>query len=187
MSGESVPERLPPPPASALPPPPPAGAPPRQRRSRSFKAAIVALSMAGVGWLIWTYSWIAEQDTGYPDGLACSAHRPTTEAYSSCMRSAERNGAIAWALTLGLALAGLVMLVRCGRGRTERSKSRTLTLLAVVVSASLAVVATVTWIQGAQGGFYEDRVGSTTWNVANVAAILVGFAAGWLLTPRSET
>jgi hypothetical protein len=146
----------------------------------------VALSLAGVGWLIWIYGWIAEQDTGYPDGVACTAHDATTEAYRSCMYGSERAGAIVWALTLGLALAGLVMLARCRRGRRDRSDALTLTVVALVVSGSLAIAATVGWIHGAQGGFYEDRLGSTAWNAANVAAILVGLAAGWALTPRPK-
>jgi len=185
MSGEWAPEGLPPPPQAALPPPPLSGAPPRQRLSRSSKAAIVALSLAGVGWLIWIYGWIAELDTGYPDGVACTGHGPTTDAYASCMHSSERAGAIVWALTLSLASAGLVMLARCRRSH-GRSEARTLTLLALVASASLAVVATVTWIQGAQGEFYEDRIGPTAWNVAYLITTLVGIAAGWVLTPRPE-
>ena len=183
MSGESSPVGLPPPPQSAPLPPPPADAPTRQRRTCSFKAAIVALSLAGVGWLIWVYGWVAELDTGYPDGVACTAHGATTDAYGSCMYGSERAGAIVWALTLGLALAGSVMLARCRRSH-GRSESRTLTLLALVASGSLAVAATVTWFQGAQGEFYEDRLGPTVWNVANLIAILVGIAAGWVLTPR---
>lgn len=180
MSGEPLPEGLPPPPL----PPPPRDMPTRQRRSRSFKAAVVALSLAGVGWLIWIYGWIAELDTGYPDGIACTGSAANSDAYRSCMHGSERAGAIAWALTLGLALTGLMALGRCRRGGSDGSDSRALTVVALVLSASLAVVATVSWIIGAQGGFYEDRIGATTWTSVNVAAILLGVTAGWVITLR---
>jgi len=183
-SGLEVPPPPPPPrppDPREIPPPPPMG-PPAGRRRLEAKAAIVALSSAGVGWLIWIYGWIAESDTGYPDGLACTGNAAASEAYASCMRSSERAGTIAWAVTLGVAVFGLVVLARCRPGHRVGAGARVLTVVAWAMSTLLAAAGARVWVRGAGGGFYEARSGATSWHLAMVVAVAAGLIGGWLFT-----
>jgi hypothetical protein len=176
---------------SPQPPPQPTPRPPppnsRNRSTlplREARPSILALMLAGVGWLVWIYGWVAEADTGYPDGMACTGHRISSEVYASCMRSSERGGAIAWALTLGLAVLSLVVL---GRSRQpHEAEARPLTLEAGAMSMALAVAGVSVWILGARGGFYENRIGATTWHVVMVVATTSGLLAGWVFTTASR-
>lgn len=145
--------------------------------------AIIALSFGAAGWLIWIFAWFAESDSGYPDGLACTAHPPRSDAYTSCMLSSERSGAIAGALALGLAVAGMV-IARPRRGRHLDPAARFGTLAAGALSVLLAIVGVSVWVSGASGDLYEGRVGSTGWHLAMVIAAGVGLAAGWAATRR---
>lgn len=183
---DSLKAQLPPPPVAL--PPPPAGQPVavRPRTRTQVKATIVALSLAAVGWLVWIYAWVAEADTGYPDGLACTANPEASEAYMSCMRSAERGGAIAWSLTLGLAVAGIVMVVRTRRWRLFEAGARPLAIVAGAMSALLAIAGVTIWIRGASGDFYEDRLGATAWHLPMVIAVAVGVVVGWASSRRRE-
>ena len=183
-SGKS---QLPPPPV-ALPPPPPAGQPiaGRPRKGGEVKSAIVALSLAAVGWLVWLFAWVAEGDTGYPEGLACTAHAEASEAYASCMRSSERGGAIAWSLTLGLAVTGIVMVVRSRRGRLFEARVHPLAIIAGAISALLAIAGVNIWIRGANGTFYEDRLGATAWHLPMVIAVAAGLVVGWAASRRRQ-
>lgn len=140
----------------------------------------MALVLAGVGWLVWIYGWVAEADTGYPDGMGCTGHPISSEAYASCMRSSERGGAIAWALTLGLAVLALVVLARSRQ--PHEAEARPLTLEARVMSMALAVAGVSVWILGARGAFYEDRIGATTWHVVTIVAVTAGLLGGWVFT-----
>lgn len=183
--------QLPPPPPRPGPqtlPPPPAGPPfAGQPRKRSeMKAAITALVLSLVGWLVWLYAWVAEADTGYPDGLACTANPETSEAYASCMRSAERGGAIAWSLTLGMAVAGIVLVVRSRRGRLFDAGARWWAIAAGVFSGLLAIAGVNVWLRGATGAFYEDRLGATSWHLTMIIAVGVGLIVGWAVTRRRQ-
>ena len=150
------------------------------------KSAIVALSLAAVGWLVWIYAWVAEADTGYPDGLACTANPEASEAYVSCMRSSERGGAIAWSLTLGLAVAGIVMVVRSRRERLSEPGARVLGLAAGAISALLAMSGVNIWIRAVNGDFYEDRLGATAWHLPMVIAVAAGLVVGWAASRGRE-
>jgi hypothetical protein len=145
--------------------------------------AIIALSFGAVGSLIGIYAWFSESDTGYPDGLACTAHPPRSEAYTSCMLNSERSGAIAGALALGLAVAALVM-VRPRRGRHLDPAARFGTIAAGALSVLLAIAGASVWLRGASGDLYEGRLGSTGWHLAMIIAVGVGLAAGWAATRR---
>ncbi len=151
-----------------------------------MKASIVALSLAGVGWLVWLFAWVAESDTGYPEGLACTANPEASEAYVSCMRSSERGGAIAWSVTLGLAVAGIVMVVRTRRGRLFEVGARPLAIVAGAISALLAIAGVTIWIRGASGDFYEDRIGATAWHLPMVIAVAAGLVVGWAASRDRE-
>lgn len=166
------PRRLPPPSAS----PPIAG---RPREGGEVKAAIVAMSLASIGWLVWLFASVAESDTGYPDGLACTANREASEAYQSCMRSSERGGSIAWSLTLALAVAGFVMVVRSRRGHLFDAGARAWAIAAGALSGSLALAGVNVWVRGASGDFYEDRLGATAWHLTMVIAVGGGLFVGW--------
>lgn len=178
---------LPPaPPAVPNTPPPPAPiALPAKRPQRRIdvRNAIVALSLGAVGLLILAYAWLSESDSGYPEGLACTAHPAGSEAYGSCMLNAERGGAIAGALTLGLAVAALVML-RPRRGHHVDSGVRFGTLTAAALSVLLAIAGVNVWVRGATGDLYEDRLGPTGWHLAMVIAVGTGLAVGWAATRR---
>ena len=151
-----------------------------------MKSAIVSLSLAAVGWLVWLFASVAEGDTGYPEGLACTAHAEASEAYVSCMRSSERGGAIAWSLTLGLAVAGIVMVVRSRRGRFSEAGAHPLAIVAGAISALLAIAGVNIWIRGANGDFYEDRLGATAWHLPMVIAVAAGLVVGWAASRRRE-
>ena len=173
------PQRLPPPPVG----PPIAG---RARKGREVKVAIVALLFASVGWLVWLFAWVAESDTGYPEGLACTANPETSEAYASCMRSSERGGSIAWSLTLGLAVAGIFMVVQSRRGHLFDAGARAWAIAAGALSGLLAIAGVNVWVAGASGAFYEDRLGATAWHLTMVIAIGVGLIVGWAVTHRRQ-
>ena len=167
------------------PPPPPVGAPRGPSRERPQTGpAVVASSLAAVGWLIWIFGLLAEADTGHPDGLACTGNPAASDAYASCMENAERAGAMAWALTLGLAVAGLVALAHFRWSHSDAG-ARGLTVAATALSGLLATAGVIVWVQGARGEFFEDRIGSTTWNVANAAAVIIALTGTWLLTRGS--
>lgn len=185
IGGGAEASKLPPPPPAPSPqdfsPPPPMG-PPVGHGRFDAKAAIVALSLAGLGWLIWIFGWIAESDTGYPDGLACTGNTAASEAYASCMRNSERTGAIAWAITLGMAVLGLLVLARSRRGHRIGGVARALTVAALAMSTLLAAAGVTVWVRGAGGAFYEDRIGATSWHLAMVVAVGAGLVGGWLFT-----
>jgi len=141
----------------------------------------VAAVASSFGWLAWLYGWLAETDTGYPDGLACTVHPPGSDAYVSCMEYAERAGAMAWAVTLLLAVGALAVLARARLGAGRGVGLVVVGVLVSLMAASLAVVGVVVWIDGARGALYEGRIGATSWHVFNVFAVLVGAAGGWLL------
>jgi hypothetical protein len=150
------------------------------------KAAIVALFLASVGWLLWLFVWVTEPDTGFPDGLACTGNPEASDAYASCMRSEERGGSIAWSLALGLALAGIVMVVRSRRGHFFDAGGRAWAIAAAGLSGLLAIAGVSVWVGGASGAFYEDRLGATAWHVTMVIAIGVGLIVGWAATHRRQ-
>lgn len=99
------------------------------------------------------------------------------------MLSSERSGAIAGALALGLAVAGMV-IARPRRGRHLDPAARFGTLAAGALSVLLAIVGVSVWVSGASGDLYEGRLGSTGWHLAMVIAAGVGLAAGWAATRR---
>lgn len=186
-SRSELPPPLPPPQPPSRPPsrPPPPNSRNRSPRPlREARPAIAALVLAVVGWLVWIYGWVAEADTGYPDGMGCTGNPISSEAYASCMRSSERGGAIAWALTLGLAVLALVVLARSRQ--VHEAEARPLTLEAGAMATALAVAGVSVWILGARGGFYENRIGATTWHVAMVVAATAGVLAGWVFTTASR-
>jgi hypothetical protein len=146
---------------SQLPTPPPPMGRPAGRRRLEAKAAIVAWSLAGIGWLVWIYGWIAESDTGYPDGLACTGNAAASEAY---------------------AVFGLVVLARCRPRHRVGAGARVLMVAAGAMSTLLAAAGVSVWVRGAGGGFYEDRIGATSWHLAMVVAVAAGLIGGWLFT-----
>lgn len=177
----------PPPPDSSI-PPPPTDTPQfvLSRRSRETRARAAALFLPLAGWGIWLYGWLAEIDTGYPDGLACTINPIDSPEYASCMSSNERSGAIAWGLTLGLAMMALIMLPRTRRASGPALWDRLATVSAFVTSALLAVAGVWVWSLGAQGELFEGRIGATTWHSAMIIWAAVGLAAGWFFTRRRE-
>jgi hypothetical protein len=182
------PEASSPPPPPAVPNPPLAptaiAIPAKRPGPRiDVRNAIIALTFGAAGWLIWIFAWFAESDSGYPDGLACTAHPPRSEAYTSCMLSSERSGAIAGALALGLAVAGTVM-VRPRPGHDLNPGALFATLAAGAFSVLLAIAGGSVWLRGASGDLYEGRLGSTGWHLAMVISVGVGLAAGWAVTRR---
>jgi len=144
----------------------------------------IALIVAIGGWLLMGYGWYAELDTGHPGGLVCTDHPPTSVDYASCMKGAEETGAIAWSVTLGLAMLGVAILVQMWRGRLQGGAAWPLVVAASVLSFGLAVTATIVAVSGAQGEIYEGRASSATWILVNVVAALVGVVAGGLIARR---
>lgn len=170
---------LPPPPQPWVPPPRWTSAPTRARPD--LVAGIFAIGAALVGWLVWAFAWLAESDTGYPDGTACTAHAATSETYASCLYNSERSGAIVWALTFSAAVFGLVAVLRVLIDRQRRAGQDRWSALAVLPSGLLATVDIIVWSRGATGAYYEDRTGPTIWHAANIVALLVGAGVGWLV------
>jgi hypothetical protein len=102
------------------------------------------------------------------------------------MRSEERGGSIAWSLALGLALAGIVMVVRSRRGHLFDAGGRAWAIAVGALSGLLAIAGVSVWVGGASGAFYEDRLGATAWHVTMVIAIGVGLIVGWAATHRRQ-
>ena len=102
------------------------------------------------------------------------------------MRSSERGGAIAWSLSLGLAVAGIVMVVRSRRGRLRHAGTRAWAIAAGAFSGFLAIAGVTVWVRGATGAFYENRLGPTAWHLTMVISVSVVIIVGWAVTHRRQ-
>jgi len=167
------------PPPLGLGPPSSTEGRPRGRGARS--AVALAAVMSSLGWLAWLFGWFVETDTGYPDGLACTAHPPDSDAYVSCLEYSERVGAVVWAVTLLLAVGAVILLARAWLGAGRGVGLVVVGVLVSLMAASLAAAGVMVWIDGARGALYEGRIGAASWHLFNVLAVLVGAGGGWLL------
>lgn len=171
----------PPPPTQ---PDPPVFVPVKSRAGSGARLAVsTALASAALGWAVWLYGAMAESDTGRPNGLGCSGQRGPD--YDSCMRSSEIGGLAAWSMTLGLAILGLVVLVRSRHTGRHGLAERSATVVAVLASASLAGAGVAVWLQGIRGRYYDDLIGPAWWNIGMLVGLVVGLVVGLLIPFRT--
>jgi hypothetical protein len=156
------------------------------------RAPVVALWVSGAGWillglLVMLRAFVGEEEN-------CTANRG--EAYRSCVRSSDTIGLLVQALVVGLATAGLAVVLRgWRRQRGEQSTDPRLRTTAAV-AGGLVVAGILLWVFGNLGGWEPDRpfpyepISTSRANAIMFAGVFLGGLVGALFPlgpPSNET
>jgi hypothetical protein len=139
-------------------------------------AAPIALAIALAGWVGWLFGYLAERDTGLPDGTGCTG--VAGQAYRACMRSSEQGAVVSWSLAGAMATCALTLVVfdlcRRGRSRSQRLVDAAVAMVAAGLAAACAAAAQI----GAGGGWFDGTVSAARWRGSMAVGAAAGVAAG---------
>jgi hypothetical protein len=156
------------------------------------RGTVAALWVSGAGWILLGAFMMLRAFVGEEEN--CTANRGG--AYQSCVRSSDITGLLVQALVIGLATAGLVLVLRGWRRRRgEQSKGRAVRIAAAVVGG-LVVAGILLWVFGNLGGWEPDRpfpyepIPTSRANAIMFGGVFVGGLVGALFPlgrPQNET
>jgi hypothetical protein len=135
-----------------------------------------------VGWAILILFGLLDVSTGEAEN--CTANRG--QAYQNCVRSSDLTGVWVQALVIGLAMAGVTLVVRGGRRQRGEEPSDPMLWKAVIVSGALTVACLLLWVVGLRGGWAPDRpfpyepLAPSQANTMMMAGMFIGVLAGAL-------